>query len=53
MRVLNKDGNLHKFKFEVVPIEVYDWGIDVNLKGQFYFCHAAMKIKKKQKTALS
>lgn len=26
-----------------VPIEVYDWGLDVNLKGQFYLAHAAMK----------
>lgn len=24
------------------PIEVYDWGIDVNLKGPFYFAHASM-----------
>ena len=24
------------------PIEVYDWGIDVNLKGPFYFAHAGM-----------
>lgn len=27
-------------EFHEVPIEVYDWGIDVNLKGQFYFAHA-------------
>lgn len=24
------------------PIEVYNWGIDVNLKGPFYFAHASM-----------
>lgn len=28
-------------EFPDVPIEVYDWGIDVNFKGQFYFAHAA------------
>lgn len=27
-------------EFPDVPIEVYDWGIDVNLKGPFYFAHA-------------
>ena len=27
-------------EFPDVPIEVYDWGIDVNFKGQFYFAHA-------------
>ena len=26
-----------------IPIEVFDWGLDVNLKGQFYMGHAAMK----------
>ena len=25
-----------------VPIEVYDWGLDVNLKGPFYFAHAVL-----------
>ncbi len=29
--------------FADMPIEVYDWGIDVNLKGPFYFAHAVMK----------
>ena len=27
-------------EFPDVPIDVYDWGIDVNLKGPFYFAHA-------------
>lgn len=31
-----------KGKFHEVPIEVYDFGIDVNLKGAFYFDHAVM-----------
>ncbi len=32
-----------------IPIEVFDWGLDVNLKGPFYFAHAAMKQMVKQK----
>ena len=35
-----------------VPIEVYDWGIDVNLKGPFYFAHAATKYMREQKNGL-
>lgn len=30
--------------FWETPIDVYDWGIDVNLKGPFYFAHAAMPL---------
>lgn len=26
--------------FPDTPVEVFDWGIDVNLKGPFYFAHA-------------
>jgi NAD(P)-dependent dehydrogenase (short-subunit alcohol dehydrogenase family) len=37
-RVLN-----HYEDFADMPIEVYDWGLDVNLKGSFYFAHAVMK----------
>ena len=29
--------------FPDYPIEYFDWGIDVNLKGPIYFAHAAMK----------
>ncbi len=36
-------------EFPDIPIEVYDWGIDVNLKGQFYFCHAVMKQMREQR----
>lgn len=39
-------------EFPDVPIEVFDWGIDVNLKGQFYFAHAVMKQMRKQKSGL-
>jgi NAD(P)-dependent dehydrogenase (short-subunit alcohol dehydrogenase family) len=28
--------------FHELPIEVIDWGLDVNLKGAVYFCHAAL-----------
>lgn len=38
-RILNAKEEL----FHEIPIEVFDWGIDVNFKGTFYFCHAAMK----------
>ena len=34
VRMLNVDENLD---FPEIPIEVYDWGLDVNLKGQFFF----------------
>lgn len=34
--------NSHEPTFWQTPIEVYDWGIDVNLKGPFYMAHAAM-----------
>lgn len=35
-----------------VPIEVYDWGIDVNLKGQMYFDHAVLKQMREQKSGV-
>lgn len=49
VRMLNVDGSL---EFPDIPIEVYDWGIDVNLKGQFYFAHACMKQMREQKSGL-
>lgn len=39
-------------EFPDVPIEVYDWGIDVNLKGPFYFTHAVLKQMREQKNGL-
>ena len=39
-------------EFPDVPIEVYDWGIDVNLKGPFYFAHAVLKQMREQKDGL-
>ena len=48
-RMLNIDPALD---FTEVPIDVYDWGLDVNLKGPFYFAHAVLGQMKKQKTGL-
>lgn len=39
-------------EFPDVPISVYDWGIDVNLKGPFYFAHAVLKQMRVQKSGL-
>lgn len=50
VRILGARGKYEEFPD--VPIEVFDWGLDVNLKGQFYFCHAALKIMREQKSGL-
>ena len=39
-------------EFPDVPIDIYDWGIDVNLKGPFYFSHAVAKQMREQKSGL-
>ena len=39
-------------EFPDVPIDVYDWGIDVNLKGPFYFAHVVLKQMRDQKSGL-
>lgn len=39
-------------EFPDVPIDIYDWGIDVNLKGPFYFAHAVSKQMREQKSGL-
>lgn len=39
-------------EFPDVPIDVFDWGIDVNLKGPFYFAHAVLKQMRKQNSGL-
>ena len=39
-------------EFPDVPIDVYDWGIDVNLKGPFYFAHAVLKQMREQECGL-
>lgn len=39
-------------EFPDVPIDIYDWGIDVNLKGPFFFAHAVLKQMRAQKSGL-
>ena len=39
-------------EFPDVPIDVYDWGIDVNLKGPFYFAHAVLSQMREQRSGL-
>ncbi|MBR7133136.1 MAG: SDR family oxidoreductase [Clostridia bacterium] len=48
LRMLNAGGT----EFPDTPIEVFDWGIDVNLKGQFYFDHAVLKQMREQKSGV-
>jgi NAD(P)-dependent dehydrogenase (short-subunit alcohol dehydrogenase family) len=39
-------------EFPDIPIEVYEWGLDVNLKGPFYFAHAVLKQMREQRSGL-
>jgi 3-oxoacyl-[acyl-carrier protein] reductase len=50
-RMCNVDREKYP-EFPDVPIDVYDWGIDVNLKGPFYFAHAVLKQMREQKSGL-
>lgn len=51
VRMCKVDRNQYP-EFPDVPIDVYDWGIDVNLKGPFYFAHAVLKQMREQKSGL-
>ena len=51
VRMRHVDREAHP-EFPDVPIDVYDWGIDVNLKGPFYFAHAVTKQMREQKGGL-
>lgn len=51
VRMQKVDRKAHP-EFPDVPIDVYDWGIDVNLKGPFYFAHAVLKQMREQKSGL-
>lgn len=42
----------HHEPFHELPIEVIDWGIDVNLKGAIYFCHDVLGHMIKQKSGV-
>jgi len=48
-RMLGVDWSI---EFPDVPIDVFDWGIDVNLKGPFYFAHAVLGQMREQKSGL-
>ena len=50
-RMRNVDRSIYP-EFPDVPIDVYDWGIDVNLKGPFYFAHAVLKQMREQNSGL-
>ena len=39
-------------EFPDIPIEALDWSLDLNLKGPFYFAHAALKQMREQKSGL-
>ena len=39
-------------EFPDIPMEVLDWSLDLNLKGPFYFAHAALKYMREQNTGL-
>lgn len=51
VRMCNVDREKYP-EFPDIPIEVYDWGLDVNLKGPFYFAHAVLKQMREQKSGL-
>ena len=46
-RVLKRSEPFHE-----LPIEVIDWGLDVNLKGAVYFCRAVLGPMIKQKSGV-
>ncbi|MBR2044383.1 MAG: SDR family oxidoreductase [Clostridia bacterium] len=51
LRMLKVDTQQYP-EFPDVPIEVFDWGLDVNLKGPFYFAHAVLSQMREQKSGL-
>ena len=51
VRMQKVDRKQHP-EFPDVPIDVYDWGIDVNLKGPVYFAHAVLKQMREQRSGL-
>ena len=48
-RVLNVSWDI---EFPDVPIDVFNWGLEVNLRGPFYFAHAVLKQMRKQNSGL-
>lgn len=43
---------LTETEFQDMPIDVYDWGIDLNFKHPFYLGHSAMKYMVKQNSGV-
>lgn len=39
-------------EFPDIPIEVFDWSLEVNLRAQFYFAHAALKYMRHQNSGV-
>ncbi len=39
-------------EFPDIPIDVLDWGLDLNLKGPFYMAHAVMRVMREQKSGV-
>ena len=50
VRMLNVDAKGKDFCD--IPIDVYEWGLDVNLKGPFYFAHAVLSQMREQKSGV-
>ena len=48
LRMLGVKG----LEFPDVPIEVYDWSLDVNLRSQLYLDHAVLKYMREQKSGV-
>ncbi len=44
--------NCREKEFKDIPIEVFDWGIDVNFKGTFYFNHAVIQQMARQNSGI-
>ena len=49
IRMLKVDREL---EFPDIPIEVYDWSLDVNLRSQLYFDHACLSVMREQKSGV-
>jgi len=41
-----------ELEFPDIPIDVFDFGIDLNLKGPFYFAHAVLQQMRRQNSGL-
>ena len=44
--------NAPRVEFPEVPIEIYDWGLEVNLRAPLYFAHAVTPQMREQKSGL-